>query len=99
MTLRFSSTLAVAASAATFLFAASAAHAQDALGSGDALDRNSQVGSGGRNAQRPSNPYASRNAIITGEVIGGREFRGRVGYTAPGDFRGNLGSNDLYRFQ
>ena len=99
MTLRLSSTLVVAAYAATFLVAASAAHAQDALGNGDALDRNSQVGSGGRNSQRPSNPYAGRNSVVTGEVIGGREFRGRVGYTAPGDFRGNLGSNTLYRFQ
>ncbi len=99
MTSRFALSLSTVAAAAMILSTEQPAFAQDALGGGNALDRNTQVGSGGSNAPRPANPYAGRNSVITGEVIGGREFRGRVGYTAPGDFRGSLGSNDLYRFR
>jgi hypothetical protein len=40
-----------------------------------------------------------RNALVTGNVIGGREFRGDVGYSAAGDFRGRLGSDDFFSFQ
>ncbi len=72
---------------------------QDALGSGNALDRNPGVGTGGRNTGVPSNPFAGRNAVITGEVVGGREFRGRVGYTAPNDFFGRTPIDSLYRFR
>lgn len=91
--------VALFAGSAFILSAAGTANAQNALGGGDALDRNPGVGTGGRNSPRPPDPYASRNAVITGEVLGGREFRGRVGYTSPGDFRGRLRSDDLYRFQ
>jgi hypothetical protein len=92
----------VLASIAAATFVASPAHevsAQDALGGGNALDQNPRIGSGGHNTGQPLNPYAGRNRIITGEVLGGREFRGRVGYGAPNDFRGAVGSNDIYRFQ
>lgn len=73
--------------------------AQDALGSGNALDRNPGQGTGGQNSPQPANPYANRNAVVTGEVVGGREFRGSVGYTAPGDFRGATALNDFFRFR
>jgi hypothetical protein len=76
-----------------------AAWAQDALGSGNALDRNPGVGTGGRNTAAPPNPFAGRNAVITGEVVGGREFRGRVGYRAPGDFAVRTPSDSQYRFR
>lgn len=81
------------------LSSSGSAFAQDALGGGDALDRNPGVGTGGRNSGRPPNPFAGRNAVVTGEVVGGREFRGRVGYTSPTAFRGPTVSNQLYRFQ
>lgn len=40
-----------------------------------------------------------RNAIVTGNATGGRSFRGNVGYTAPEDFRGTLGSDDTFAFR
>ncbi len=77
------------------------ARAQDALGSGRALDGNLQVGSGGRNAAARDfrTELEFRNALVTGNVPGGRAFRGEVGYSAANDFRGALGSDDLFRFQ
>lgn len=39
------------------------------------------------------------NAVVTGNVGGGRQFRGSVGYSGDLDFRGATGSDDLFRFQ
>ena len=36
---------------------------------------------------------------MTGNVAGGRGFRGSVGYTADRDFRGALGSDSTFRFE
>jgi hypothetical protein len=67
----------------------------------NALDRNLQRGSGGVNQSRPD--FASelrfRNAVVTGNAPGGMSFRGNVGYTAPGEFFGTLGSNDNFAFR
>jgi len=72
-----------------------------ALGSGNALDANLRVGSWGANPARRD--FAAevrfRNALVTGNVPGGFSFRGNVGYTAADDFRGALGSNDLFGFE
>lgn len=89
--------------AAILAWAGSPAIAQNALnaGSGNALDANLRVGSGGRNV-RPrafSDELAFRNAIVTGNVPGGKGFRGEVGYTAPLDFRGATGANDQFGFR
>ncbi len=80
------------------------ASAQDALGDGSALDANQRRGAGGRNTQgrwgRDARREAElRNAIVTGNAAGGRSFRGDVGYRATDDFRGALGSNDLFEFE
>lgn len=40
-----------------------------------------------------------RNAIVTGNAPGGLSFRGNVGYSAPDDFRGSLGSDDTFAFR
>ncbi len=40
-----------------------------------------------------------RNAIVTGNAPGGLSFRGDVGYSAPEDFRGSLGSDDTFAFR
>lgn len=74
--------------------------AQNALGDGRALDRNSRLGSGGVNGitRTGSAELRFRNAIVTGNAPGGMSFRGDVGYTAPMDFRGELGSDDLFTF-
>jgi hypothetical protein len=70
-------------------------------GGGHALDNNLRVGSGGWNdaGRNFRAELAFRNAIVTGNVGGGREFRGSVGYTATDDFRGFLGSNQSFQFE
>ncbi|MCC6661993.1 MAG: hypothetical protein IT437_14045 [Phycisphaerales bacterium] len=84
---------------ALILFLAAPALAQ--IGSGHALDRNLQRGSGGMN--RPGPSYADelrfRNAVVTGNAPGGFSFRGNVGYRAAGEFEARLGSDDLFAFR
>jgi hypothetical protein len=71
-----------------------AAHAQNALdaplhlGSDQsrALDRNLGVGTGRINQAAPQQDYRARNLVVTGDVAGGRGFRGSVGYRAEDDF-------------
>jgi hypothetical protein len=87
----------VAASAASM--PVSPARAQDALGTGQLLDANTQQNSMGYNAAARMPDFAARNLLITGDVAGGRGFRGSVGYTAPFDFRGATGSDDLFQFR
>ncbi len=63
--------------------------AQYALGDGRALDANPAVGGNRFNTQKaPFRLNKLNNAIVTGNVSGGKQFRGSVGYSAPGDFRG-----------
>ena len=69
------------------------------LGSGNSLDANPQVGSGGANAGSVPVDYGARNLLVTGSVPGGRGFRGSVGYTADTDFRARVGSDDNYFFR
>ena len=40
-----------------------------------------------------------RNAVVTGNAPGGVSFRGTAPYAGDKDFRGTLGSDDLYRFR
>ena len=83
------------------MLADSPAEAQDALGGGRALDRNLS-GHGRVNERVPQENFADRNLIVTGDVAGGREFRGRVGYRSVGDFSSGLNafnSNALFDFE
>lgn len=76
------------------------AAAQNALGDGRVLDAN--PGSGGRfNQAAPSfaRELQFRNAIVTGNAPGGLSFRGDLGYRAPGEFTGQLGSDSLFAFR
>ena len=68
-------------------------------GDGHAHDANPQAGSGGYNAVGGRVDYAARNDRITGNVGDFSHFRGDVGYRAPGEFRGSLGSDDTFRFR
>ncbi len=79
---------------------ASSAVAQNALGDGRGLDNNLSRDSR-FNEARPNlaDELRFRNAIVTGNAIGGLSFRGDLGYQAPGEFRGELGSNDLFAFR
>src|SRR3954449_12814386 len=82
--------LAAAVSAAL----ASSALAQYRVGSdGRSHDANNRIGSGGINDAQatqagPVNPYQLNNNIVTGQVTGGRQFRGFVPYSDPNVFHG-----------
>ena len=80
--------------------AVSSAGAQNALGDGRALD-NSLNARSRYNTARPSlrEQFAFQNSIVTGNAPNGLSFRGDVGYLAPGEFRSDLGSNDLFSFR
>ena len=86
----------------SMVLAAGSAFGQDALGDGRRLDANQQVGSGGVNAAVRADFSAAnalRAAIVTGNAPGGLSFRGNVGYAAPREFRGELGSDGLFEFR
>lgn len=53
-----------------------------------ALDRNLGVGTGRVNPAAAQQDYRARNLVVTGDVAGGRGFRGSVGYRAEDDFAG-----------
>ncbi|MHC4767323.1 MAG: tetratricopeptide repeat protein [Planctomycetota bacterium] len=72
------------------------AAAQFELGGGDVLDSNTGTAYGNRNQPAQVQDFRSRNLLITGNVVAGRGFRGTVGYTGQYDFRGELGSDDLF---
>ncbi len=76
------------------------ATAQDALGTGNALDASPST-RGRLNTQRPSfaDELRFRNAIATGNAPGGLSFRGDLGYRAAGEFSGALGSDSLFAFR
>lgn len=80
------------------MLAGTPARAQDALGDGRGLNR--ELGNAPRVERRSfREEVALRNAIVTGNAPGGLSFRGSTGYTAAGDFRGRLGSDDLFAFR
>jgi hypothetical protein len=67
------------------------------------LDASPQVGTGGYNRPvqtfQPNYTSGMGNLYITGNVTGGKQFRGYVPYTDPSQFQGSLGSNYLNNFQ
>ncbi|MFM7808740.1 MAG: hypothetical protein ACKPEA_12590, partial [Planctomycetota bacterium] len=63
-----------------------------------ALDAGLQVGSK-TNAAAKQEDFRSRNLVVTGDVAAGRGFRGSVGYTAEGDFRGATGGDTNVDFR
>ncbi|HRK29716.1 MAG TPA: hypothetical protein PLD59_01455 [Tepidisphaeraceae bacterium] len=77
-----------------------AAFGQARIDTGGALDRNNRIGSGGINsggaARLPF--YQLNNNIVTGNVTGGRQFRGQTSVTDPRAFRGTLSAGGVDRF-
>lgn len=73
---------------------------QNALGDGRALDANLSTQTR-YNAQRvdPGAEYRFRNAVATGNAPGGLSLRADVGYRSAYEFRGELGSDDLFSFR
>lgn len=89
---------AIAAAALVFPVAA---QAQYQVGNdGRALDANPQVGSGGYNGEGPANPYQviPGNAVVDGNVTNNQQFRGRVPYSDPLEFRGSTAGAGADRF-
>ncbi|MDX2016840.1 MAG: hypothetical protein SFY95_04260 [Planctomycetota bacterium] len=88
---------------AAIVAASGLACAQNALGDGRGLQRDlntAGAAAGNVNSRsRFADEVRFRNAIITGNAPGGMSFRGDVRYRAPDDFRGRLGSDDLYAFR
>lgn len=74
--------------------------AQNALGNGTGLDNNLSVnGTTNTRVRDLQAEIAFRNAIVTGNAANFQSFRGEVGYTAAGEFRGILGSDELFPFR
>jgi len=92
--------LRAAAVAAALVIGAGKAGAQYKSGNdGRALDANNRVGSAGSNGERSDNRIGpTGNQIVTGNVTGGREFRGPVGYTDSREFRGITARDQSDRF-
>lgn len=82
--------------------AAGVSEAQQRIDTGRALDANTRLGSGGYNTGRDLNAPTFNNyvnnALVTGNVTGGREFRGNINYTDPRAFRGSLSGGGIDRF-
>lgn len=77
---------------------------QNALGDGRALDRNLQVGSGGKlpgGGRRDAFADQMRfnNAVINGTATGGKAFRDYSPSGALDRFQSSVGSDDLYTFR
>ena len=92
-----SAILAAAITAVPMLLSHSVS-AQNRVDTGNVLDANNRVGSGGANAsdayKRVGTPL-NGNDVVTGNVTGGKEFRGQVPYTDPRAFRGQNSSSGL----
>lgn len=61
---------------------------------GGSLDANTQVGGSRVNPAAAKTDFNSRNLIVTGDVAGGRGFRGNVGYREQSEFTGKTGADD-----
>lgn len=87
--------------------------AQYRVETGNARDANNRLGSGGSNdgaSRAPGSPYGIRspyassntyqlnNNIVTGNITGGRQFRGVTGSVDPFAFRGNAAGSNIDRF-
>lgn len=86
---------------AALLVPASFALGQYRIDNGQARDANNRIGSGGFNAATQLNGRINGlagNYIVTGNVTGGRAFRGSLGYTDSTSFRGSLGSAQFDSF-
>ena len=73
---------------------------QTALGNGRGLEADLS-GRGIGNVPRPDfmAEVRMRNDLVTGNAVGGRSFRGNVGYRSGDEFRGSLGSDANFSFR
>lgn len=72
----------------------------DPMGAGRVLDASLSLHSRYNDfSGDPAREMQFRNAIVTGNAPGGMSFRGDVGYAAPNEFRGELGSDSTFAFR
>lgn len=99
MNRRIKNSLLIAAVAAVPLFINQQAGAQYRVNAdGHALDASNRIGSGGVNPHDSSKRVGDTvagNDIVTGNVTGGKQFRGRVPYTEQRAFRNGNSSNGI----
>ncbi|HZZ43098.1 MAG TPA: hypothetical protein VFE58_09180 [Tepidisphaeraceae bacterium] len=89
----------LAAVAGVELMIASGARGQYQIDNSRVNDANNRIGSGGYNTGAiPAPGTVSGNQIVTGNVTGGKAFRGPVGYSAPNDFAGQTATGDYDQF-
>jgi hypothetical protein len=82
--------------------AAPSARAQNALGNGRALDANLSASGDKTNPSRGrqlEEQIRFNNRLITGQVGGGKSFRGYVGYEGTDEFGGSRGTDNSYTFR
>jgi tetratricopeptide (TPR) repeat protein len=94
-------TTAIAAAIPVFALTSISAAQQRINANGRVLDANNRVGSGGQNpddsrGRSPQN--ALGNDIVTGNVTGGKHFRGPIDYTDPNAFRGQTAGINMDNF-
>jgi len=95
----------VMAASLVVLAGSASALGQNALGDGRALERDLRQGGVGEqslgNAPRANfmNEVRARNAAVTGNAANGQSLMIGRPYTAPGDFHGNLATDQLFEFQ
>ncbi len=74
--------------------------AQNALGDGRGLEKDMRKGGTGNTPRKNfREEVARRNALVTGQIGGGKAFRGSVGYAAPTDFRGATAGDSTFAFR
>jgi hypothetical protein len=70
---------------------------------GRALEANNRIGSNGMNVADPGQQKINQgnyinNDLITGNITGGKQFRGFVPYSSPDAFRGTLAGSETDKF-
>jgi hypothetical protein len=86
--------------AGSLVVLAGSALGQNALGDGRGLERDHRVGGTGNTPRADfMQEVRARNALVTGNVAGGGSLQINPGYSSPDDFRGSLGTDDLFRFR
>ncbi|MBN1341709.1 MAG: hypothetical protein JXQ73_03465 [Phycisphaerae bacterium] len=90
----------ISVSAGVLAFWSVSAYGQyDRLPGGRANDASLRVGSGGYNLPRRSSVQSYANEIVSGNVRGGRQFRGDSPISSTTDFSGALGTTELDGFR
>ncbi|MFN9994100.1 MAG: hypothetical protein ACK54H_12220 [Phycisphaerales bacterium] len=82
------------------IVAATPAFAQNALGDGRGLEKDMRRNGTGNTPRKSFREEVERrNALVTGEIGGGKAFRGNAGYRGATDFRGVTAGDSTFAFR